>query len=161
MPAANDYEAYGDPGKPAGSPRFSFISLIIIGLVLYSLLHYAQTSRTAGAPDEIDVTLQPASPLQISRQAVEFIRLRDYPRAIQAFEFLLDNYPDWPDADRALFAVGVCWMEMDEPERAMETWRRFLRDYSESKYASDVRELYFLMGEDRFLETARPPVLLA
>lgn len=59
------------------------------------------------------------------------------PRAAAArFEFLLDNYPDYPQRDQVLYHLGLSYARMLNTDRAGEIFSQLLEEYPESQWST-------------------------
>lgn len=71
-------------------------------------------------------------------------RYGNHPGAIDRFEFLLDNYPDYPAKDKVLFYLGNSYREGRTREyklKAVDTFDRLRERYPDSPYVSDIPEV--------------------
>lgn len=68
-------------------------------------------------------------------------RYRNYPGAIQRFEYLLDKYPDYPEKDKVLFHLGSAYREGRTREyklKAKAAFDRLRENYPDSEYVPQI-----------------------
>ena len=74
----------------------------------------------------------------------EFLVGRFYSRlglpkaAIARFETLLDQYPEYPQADRALLLLGKAQVKMEKNDEALATFDRLRAEFPDSGYLEDI-----------------------
>lgn len=68
---------------------------------------------------------------------------REFEKAIQEFQKVVDNYPDDPLAPEALLAIGTAYMSLEEIKNANDIAKHIIDTYSNSEQA---KHSYFLLG---------------
>jgi outer membrane protein assembly factor BamD len=58
--------------------------------------------------------------------------------AVQRFEFLLANFPQYPEKDKVLYHLGLAHQNAQSPEEAAKAFERLRTEYPDSGYAKDV-----------------------
>ena len=77
----------------------------------------------------------------------EFVIGRFYMRyglpkaAVERFQFLLDNYPQYRDKDKVIYFMGLAYAESDQTEEAQKAFERLKTEFPESPYTTDVPQL--------------------
>lgn len=61
--------------------------------------------------------------------------------AIKEYQYVLDKYPQMPQAENALFSIGMIYKDMGEKEKAGEYLQRYLKQYPQGKHTSTVETL--------------------
>lgn len=70
-------------------------------------------------------------------------RKREYNRAADAFQFIVDNYPESIRLDNSLWALAQLYeKQLDDPTRAQELYETLFIDYSNSILAVEARKKY-------------------
>lgn len=68
-------------------------------------------------------------------------RYGNHPGAIQRFEYLLENYPDYVDKDKVLFFLGSSYRLGRSREyklKAVDAFTRLREEFPDSKYVSEI-----------------------
>ncbi len=66
---------------------------------------------------------------------------QQYPKAAQAFRLFLEQRPKDPHARMAMFALGHCYVEMNNIPDAKRTLQSFVEKYGDDELASQARAL--------------------
>jgi membrane associated rhomboid family serine protease len=91
-----------------------------------------------------DATMDLAQEFQIARYLMEMCV---HKQAAQMFQNISFNHPGTPEAEVALMKAGdICLDSMDDPQRAVWCYERFLREYPHSTYRTMVEKS---LGEAR------------
>lgn len=61
--------------------------------------------------------------------------------ASERFEFLLANYPDYPDQEKVLYHLGLAYQRSQKIEDARKTFDRLRTEYPNSRWIADIPEL--------------------
>lgn len=56
------------------------------------------------------------------------------------FEYLLENYPEYPETDKILYFLGLAYTREEKTDKARETFERLRREYPESPYIRRIPE---------------------
>ncbi|MCX8116697.1 MAG: outer membrane protein assembly factor BamD [Desulfobacterota bacterium] len=59
--------------------------------------------------------------------------------AASRFEGLLENYPKWVEAEKTLYLLGRCYLELDQWEKARVIFTRLVEEYPKSPHAKEAR----------------------
>lgn len=62
-------------------------------------------------------------------QALEYVQQEFYVDAIEAFRSITSTAPDSPLADDATFNLGLCYLKIQQLDRARECFEKILSDY--------------------------------
>jgi outer membrane protein assembly factor BamD len=77
----------------------------------------------------------------------EFVVGRFYQRfgipraATQRFEFLLSEFPEYPEKDKVFFNLGLAYNTMGQPDDARKAFDRLRADYPQSPFLRDIPEI--------------------
>lgn len=74
---------------------------------------------------------------RIAASGGEFVPA-DYSRTIELYERVLNQYPESEVEDVALYSLGYALNEIGDPEAAISSYRRLLRDFPESPLAAET-----------------------
>lgn len=58
--------------------------------------------------------------------------------ASQRFEFLLENYPRYPDRDKVIYYLGLAYDQMGKPEEAAKAFDRLRNEHPQSPFLAEV-----------------------
>jgi outer membrane protein assembly factor BamD len=61
--------------------------------------------------------------------------------AIQRFEYLLENFPQYPERAKALYHLGLAYEDSQQTEQARETFQRLRNEFPDSPFVSGIPEL--------------------
>ncbi|MBI3754435.1 MAG: FecR domain-containing protein [Deltaproteobacteria bacterium] len=61
--------------------------------------------------------------------------------ALKEYQAVLDKYPQLPQAENALFSIGMIYKDIGEKEKAREYLQKYLKQYPQGKYAATVEVL--------------------
>jgi outer membrane protein assembly factor BamD len=62
--------------------------------------------------------------------------------AAQRFEYLVKNFPDYREMDKALFNLGLAYRQMrDKREEAVKAFERLRQEFPESPYVHDIPDI--------------------
>ena len=70
-----------------------------------------------------------------------YYRQKDYARAVDIFETVLENHPDAKFLDVILFNYGRCLYRMDRKAEARKRFDQLIGDYPESPLAGDAKKI--------------------
>jgi tetratricopeptide (TPR) repeat protein len=78
---------------------------------------------------------------RIQRGSVFSRNLSLYQEALKEYQIVLDKYPQMPQAETALFSIGMIYKDMGEKEKAMGYFQKYLKQYPQGKHISTVEVL--------------------
>jgi outer membrane protein assembly factor BamD len=58
--------------------------------------------------------------------------------AVQRFEFLLQEYPQYPGKDKVFYHLGLAYEQMDKPEDAAKAFDRLRAEYPQSPFLAEI-----------------------
>ena len=61
--------------------------------------------------------------------------------ALKEYQIVLDKYPQMPQAENALFSIGMIYKDMGEKEKAKEYLQKYLKQYPQGKHSSTAELL--------------------
>lgn len=61
--------------------------------------------------------------------------------AVERFEYLLENYPEYSEKDKVLFKLGQAHLRSEQHEEARETFDRLSREFPESEYVAEIPDV--------------------
>jgi outer membrane protein assembly factor BamD len=61
--------------------------------------------------------------------------------AIQRFEYLLANYPQYDQRDKVIFHLGLAYEANGKPEEAKKTFERLRAEYPDSSFVGDIPDV--------------------
>ncbi len=67
-----------------------------------------------------------------------YFRTDGFEAAIPRFKKVFNDYGDLGYADDALYFLGLCYLKLDEGEKAEEFWNLLIRDYPRSHYLREI-----------------------
>ena len=70
-----------------------------------------------------------------------YLKRKQYMGAAQRFETFLDEFPDAPDQDKALFLLGKCYIELGQAENASHTFNKIVTEYPNSSYTRESKAI--------------------
>ena len=72
-----------------------------------------------------------------------YTKLRNYDKAIELYERIVENYPEEIRADNALFEMASLYEnQLGNPEKAMEYYEKIFVEYSGSTFSIEARKRY-------------------
>ena len=79
-----------------------------------------------------------------------YIKLKEYDKAISAFEDIIENYPEEIRCDNAIFELAQLYeLRLDQKDKAKELYEKLFIDYSNSTFAIEARKRFrILRGDD-------------
>ena len=77
----------------------------------------------------------------VAQMANYYYRQKDYARAVDIFETVLENHPDAKFLDVILFNYGRCLYRMDRKAEARKRFDQLIGDYPESPLAGDAKKI--------------------
>jgi len=77
----------------------------------------------------------------VAKMAEHYYKQKDYARAIDTFETVLNDHPDAKFLDVILFNYGRCLYRMDRKSEARRQFDQLISDYPESPLASDSKRI--------------------
>ena len=78
---------------------------------------------------------------RVQRGTVYSRNLSLYPEALKEYHTVLDKYPQMPQAENALFSIGMIYKDMGDREKAGESLQRYLKQYPQGRHTSTVETL--------------------
>jgi len=70
-----------------------------------------------------------------------YYKRKQYMGAAQRFETFLDEFPDVPDQDKALFLLGKCYVELGQAENASYAFNKMVTEYPNSSYYRESKAI--------------------
>ena len=58
--------------------------------------------------------------------------------AIERFEYLLEEYPDYPERDKVIYHLGLAHQRADQTEEAHQAFERLRREYPDSRFVAEL-----------------------
>ena len=77
----------------------------------------------------------------VAKMANHYYKQKDYARAIDTFETVLDDYPDARFLDVVMFNYGRCLYRMGRKSEARRKFDQLIGDYPESPLANDAKKI--------------------
>ena len=77
----------------------------------------------------------------VAKMANYYYIQKDYARAIDTFETVLDNHPDAKFLDVILFNYGRCLFRMDRKAEAQRRFEQLISEFPESPLAADAKKI--------------------
>jgi cellulose synthase operon protein C len=78
---------------------------------------------------------------------------RDYTKTIALFEQLIDQWPDYEQADGAHYLLAYCKLQIGEEVEARDLFAQLIDDYPDSRFVAEawirIGEYWFAVAEDR------------
>ena len=75
---------------------------------------------------------------------------RDYPKAIAAFEVILEKYKDQIRADNALFEMAEIYeLRLDQKDKAKGLYEKLFTDFTDSSLAVEARKRFRILRGDK------------
>ncbi len=128
--------------------------LKVLGNDLYDLKNQRLNYRNAAAFVEISelyASLLPKdslSPVLLIRAAEVARVMKQFDRAIELYQWVLEQYPDHPDAADAMFMIAFTWdSDLARYDSARVWYERFLKAYPDNDFADDARFLLDNLGK--------------
>jgi len=91
----------------------------------------------------------PSDQLRIAE--IYHYQLEDFPHAIVEYHRLLSLFKNWPDRDRILYRLALCFFELSDYRQVRTTLDLLLRDFPESDWVDEAMfwkaESYYIEGE--------------
>ena len=84
-------------------------------------------------------------------QATKAQIVKDYKKAVEIYQRIINDYPESPKLDKALFMIGFIKMEdLDEKEDALKYFNQLVRKYPDSDLVDDAEFMIeaILSGQD-------------
>jgi len=78
---------------------------------------------------------------RVQRGTVFSRNLSLYQEALKEYQIVLDKYPGMPQAESAMFSIGMIYKDMNEKEKAREYLQRYLKQYPQGKHVPTVETL--------------------
>src|SRR3989338_3343944 len=78
---------------------------------------------------------------RVQRGTVFSRNLSLYQDALKEYQIVLDKYPGMPQAESAMFSIGMIYKDMNEKEKAREYLQRYLKQYPQGKHAPTIETL--------------------
>lgn len=72
---------------------------------------------------------------------------KDFSHSIALFQRLVHDFPDYRQVDGAWYLLGICQLQMDEDEDALQSFQTLVYNYPDSQFA---QEGYLRIGEEYF-----------
>ena len=61
--------------------------------------------------------------------------------AAERFDFLLQNYPDYPDKEKVLYHLGLAYQQSQKPEEAQKAFDRLRTEYPNSHWLAEIPQV--------------------
>ena len=106
----------------------------------YLVANYPPSLFTEKAKEKITVCRERLAGHELYVGNYYFKRGR-YMGAAQRFETFLDEFPDVPDQDKALFLLGKCYVELGQAENASYAFNKIVTEYPNSSYARESKAI--------------------
>ena len=78
---------------------------------------------------------------RVQRGSVFSRNLSLYPEALKEYQLILDKYPQLPQAENALFSIGIIYKDMGDREKAKSYLQKYLKQYPQGKHIYTVETL--------------------
>lgn len=89
--------------------------------------------------------VMPKAAEQKFNEGLKLFNQKSFQEALKSFLKSSEYSEDFKDADRNLYYIGKCYMELSDSRNALETFKKLLEKYPQSRYASystaRIREL--------------------
>ena len=69
---------------------------------------------------------------------------KEYSQAIEVFQQVYEQYPQWNIGEEALMMVGICFKHLGQSDKAIETYEKCVREYPNLK--GWIESTYFYLG---------------
>ncbi len=92
----------------------------------------------------------------VAQMANYYYRQKDYARAVDIFETVLENHPDAKFLDVILFNYGRCLYRMDRKAEARKRFDQLIGDYPESPLAGDAKKISEALNKAERQNAAAP-----
>ncbi len=92
----------------------------------------------------------------VAQMANYYYRQKDYSRAVDIFETVLENHPDAKFLDVILFNYGRCLYRMDRKAEARKRFDQLIGDYPESPLAGDAKKISEALNKAERQNAAAP-----
>ncbi|MCX5681929.1 MAG: outer membrane protein assembly factor BamD, partial [Candidatus Omnitrophica bacterium] len=79
--------------------------------------------------------------------ANEIYKQKDYKKALQEYEQLIQHYPKSREAPQAQVAIGQCYEDLDNNYRGLQEYQKVIEKYPFSDLAPEVVERQYKIGE--------------
>jgi TolA-binding protein len=77
-------------------------------------------------------------------------KLRDYPKAMTAFEKILADYKEEIRADNALFEMAELYeTRLDQKDKAKELYEKLFTEFTDSSLAVEARKRFRILRGDK------------
>jgi TolA-binding protein len=77
----------------------------------------------------------------VAKMANFYYKKKDYQRAIDVFENVIQEHPDANFLDVILFNYGRCLYRVDRKSQARRQFNRLIGDFPESKLATEAKRI--------------------
>jgi len=77
----------------------------------------------------------------VAKMAEHYYKQKDYSRAVDVFETVLNDHPDARFLDVILFNYGRCLYRMERKADARKQFDQLISDYPESPLATDAKRI--------------------
>ena len=77
-------------------------------------------------------------PIELYKQAYEYVREHQHAEAIEAFEAFLDQYPDHDYADNAMYWMGEAYYDSQNYEKALSCFEKVIQLYPDGNKVPDA-----------------------
>jgi len=139
-------------------------SVVVLLVVLESLLLHAPchgawiwTKETRRFRNVNDITKENAR--EQFQYAESFEKKRDFKGALREYRKTLKYFPTSPEAAVAMFKMGLCYEELDKPDRAFKVYQQVLEKYPSFPNPKEVIRRQFAIAKD-YYEGKRKPLWL-
>jgi len=88
-----------------------------------------------------------------------FEKKKDFKGALREHKKLVKHFPTSPEAAIAMFKMGVCYEELDKPDKAFKVYQRVLEEYPSFPDPKEVLRRQFAIAE-RYYQGEKKPLWL-
>jgi len=106
----------------------------------YLVANYPPSLFTEKAKEKITVCREGLANQELYVGNYYYKRHR-YMGAAQRFETFLDEFPDAPDQDKALFLLGKCYIELGQAENASDAFNKIVAEYPNSPHYRESKAI--------------------
>lgn len=89
--------------------------------------------------DKLTAQVMPKAAEQKFNEGLKLFNQKNFQDALRSFERSAEYSEDFKEADRNLYYIGKSYMELNDSRNALETFKKLIEKYPESRYASYSR----------------------
>ncbi len=105
-----------------------------------------------------DITKENAR--QQLQYAESFEKKKDFKGALREYKKTIKHFPTSPEAATATFRMGICYEEMDKPDKAFKVYQQLLDKYPSFPEPEEVLRRQYAIAKDYYEGKRRPLWLL-